>query len=217
MKRLWQKVHSLLRGRDKGTVAVTFMLVLPFLMGLVGMLVQYALLLNARLTVDRAAQAAARSAMTSLPTDILINDKGGPGYPNRSALMILESLSPASRNGTSSEAIAVMDALASLGANPPSSYAARYTYAQEGTQITIEPIDAGGTVITAFTYAQAPAPRARITVAYNYQLTVPLIKDIIGHSETIGGINGRFITITSIMDVQLSPGREAPTNGIGNP
>ena len=63
------KYLRLLKGRDKGTVAITFLLSLPILLTVIGVLVQYALLANAQLTLNHAVQSAARSAMTALPTD----------------------------------------------------------------------------------------------------------------------------------------------------
>jgi len=192
-------------------VAITFLLALPILMTVVGVLVQYTLLANAKLTVDRAVQAAARSAMTALPTDPVIGDRGGPAFVQRSALMTLEALSPAAAE-VSDDGVTVADALAQVGANPPASYAARYAYAQQATQVTILPIDGSGA-----NYAQDAAPRVHITVQYDFRLTVPLLKDVIGRSDTVAGITGRFMTLTSGLDVQLSHGREAATDGVGEP
>ena len=201
----------LLKGRDKGTVAITFLLSLPILMTVIGVLVQFTLLANAKLTVDRAVQAAARSAMTALPTDPAIDARGGPALVQRSALMTLEALSPVSQD-VSADGVTVADALAQVGANPPVTYAARYSYAQQAAQVTILPIEGTGS-----SYAQDAAPRVRITVQYDFKLTVPLLKDVIGRTDTVAGVAGRFLTLTSTLDVQLSHGREASTNGVGDP
>ncbi len=211
MKRLFKKYLRLLHGRDKGTVAITFLLSLPILLAILGILVQYALLVNARLTVDRAAQAAARSAMTALPTDPIIGEAGGNGYVERAALMILEALSPASPQ-VSLDGQAVADALAQVGANPPATYAARYAYAQGATRVTITRIDGSGE-----TYPRTAAPRVRITVQYDFQLTAPFINAAVGRSDTVAGVTGRFLTLTSTLDVQLSHGRQAVTFGSGRP
>ncbi len=210
------KYLQLLKGRDKGTVAITFLLSLPILLTIIGVLVQYALLANARLTLNRAVQSAARSAMTALPTDPVLGEAGGPTLVQRSALMTLESLSPAAAD-VSDEGLAVADALAQAGANPPASYAARYTYAQGATQVTIQPIDGNGNPTGVINYATTAAPRVRITVQYDFRLTVPVLKDVVGRTDTVAGVAGRFMTLTAFLDAQLSHGREAPTDGMGDP
>jgi len=151
MKRLLQKYFHLLKGRDKGTVAITFLLSLPVLLTVIGVLVQYALLANARLTLDRAVAAAARSAMTSLPTDAALDNlplSTSSNNVNRSALMILESLSPVSQDITS-DATTVADALAQVGVNVPPTYAARYSFAQNASQVSITPLDVNNVPIPA--------------------------------------------------------------------
>jgi hypothetical protein len=149
--------------------------------------------------------------MTALPTDPALDARWGPALVQRSALMTLEALSPAAQE-VSTDGVTVAGALAQVGANPPASYAARFSYAQQATQVAILPIDGTGA-----NYAQDAAPRVRITVQYDFQLTVPLLKEVIGRSDTVAGIAGRFMTLTSSLDVQLSHGREAPTNGVGEP
>jgi hypothetical protein len=94
----------------------------------------------------------------------------------------------------------------------PDRYAQRYTYAQQATQVTIVPL-----VVNGANYAQSAAPRVRITVAYDFQLTVPLLKDLIGRTDTVAGVTGRFLKLSSTLDVQLSHGREAGTDGFGQP
>jgi Flp pilus assembly protein TadG len=200
-----------LKGRDKGTVAVTFLLSLPILLTVIGVLVQYALLANAQLTLNRAVQAAARSAMTALPTDPGLGERGGPDFVRRSALMTLESLSPAAAD-VSNEGLAVADALEQVGENPPASYAARYNFAQQATQMDIAPLGGSGT-----DYPRMAAPRVRLTVQYDFLLTVPVLRDVVGRTDTVAGITGRFMRLTSSLDVQLSHGRQAPTNGAGVP
>ncbi len=197
-----------LRGRDRGTVTLTFALSLPILLLLIGVLVQFALLANARMTLDRAVQAGARSAMTSLPTDQGIGDAGGAAFVERSIRMTLESLSPASTDSPSSEAQSVADALQQIGATLPDRYIQRYTYGQEATVIQITPIDVNGAPVNVTDFSKVAAPRVRLTVQYDFQLTVPIVGSTVGRLDTVGGISGRFITLTSTLDVQLSPGRE---------
>lgn len=204
MKRLAAKLRALLRGRDRGTVTLTFALSLPILLLLIGILVQFALLANAQLTLDRAVQAGARSAMTSLPVDAAIGDAGGPANVERSVRMILESLSPASPETPTTEAQTVAEALQALGATLPDRYVERYSFAHRATVITIVPIDG-----TQLNFAQDRAPRVRLTVQYDFRITVPILNVFLGRIDTVAGVEGRFRTLTSTVDVQLSPGREA--------
>jgi Flp pilus assembly protein TadG len=216
VRKILRKYAGLLKGRDKGTVAITFLLSLPILMAVIGVLVQFALLANARLTVDRAVASAARSAMTAVPTDQNLGDAGGVNYPVRSALMVLESLSPQSPNMVG-DGETIKEALTQVGANPPGSYAARYDYAQQAAVVTIVPIDGNGNVISGVNYAATAAGRVRITVTYDFQLTVPAANVMVGRAATVAGVTGRFLTLTSSLDVQLSHGRETPADAEGTP
>jgi Flp pilus assembly protein TadG len=207
MKMLIANFFRRLHARDRGTVAITFLLSLPVLLTMIAILVQYALLVNARLTVDRALAQAARSAMTSLPTDPAIDPTDGPANVRRAALLVLESLSPDARTATP-EAQTVAGSLAGVGAAVPASFVGRYTYADAATNVQIEPVTGGD-------YARQAAPRARITIRYEFRLTAPVANMILGHNGPVGGIGGRFHTITRSVDVQLSPGREAGGPGVG--
>src|SRR6185295_12928208 len=98
----------------------------------------------------------------------------------------------------------------------PDRYTARYTFAESATIVTIQPIDDNGSPIGVAAFATQRAPRIRLTVTYDFQITVPVI-NMIGRTDTVAGITGRFRTLTSTLDVQLSPGREAPTGAEGTP
>ena len=217
MKSFFHKCLRLFHGRDRGSSAVTFILAFPILLLLIGILVQYALLINAHLTLDRAVAAAARSAMTSLPTDPAVESVDGPDNVRRAATLALEPLSPAASN-TTPEATTTADALTQLGIPIPSTFASRYSYAQSACSVEIDPIDANGNIVAnGLNYALAAGGRARITVRYDFQLTVPIFGTVIGRLDTIGGLTGRYQTLASTIDVQLSDGREVPTNANGEP
>jgi hypothetical protein len=209
-------VRSKKHEARRGYVAVTFMLSLPILLLLIGVIVQYALLIQAQLTVERAVQAGARSAMTALPVDATIGDAGGPNYVARSMLMTLESLSPAGAD-VSADAQTVADALRALGINLPDRYEQRYTYAEMATQYTIQPLDQNGIPMQMADFSKAAAPRVRLTVQYDYKVSVPLWGVLLGRADTVDGVSGRFRTLTATLDVQLSHGREAATNSVGVP
>ncbi len=217
MKLFFRKCLRPFHGHDRGSSAVTFILAFPILLLILGILVQYVLLINAHLTLDRALAAAARSAMTSLPTDPAGDSIHGPDNVRRTATLALEPLSPAAPN-SSPEADTVADSLAQLGVPVPSTFATRYAYAQSATSVEIDPIDANGNIVGAgINYASAAGGRARITVRYDFRLTVPLFGTMIGRLDTIGGLAGRYQTLSSTIDVQLSDGREVATNGSGEP
>ena len=153
------------------------------------------LLVHAQLTVDRAVEAGARSAMTALPADPAIGDAGGPDYVTRSILMTLESLSPAGAD-ISAESETVANALTALGMTLPDRYTARYTYAGEATQITIQPIDGNGVPMQVADFSKVAAPRVRLTVQYNFKVTVPLVGVALGQAGTVDGVSGRFAQLT---------------------
>jgi hypothetical protein len=222
--KLLRRYLHLLHMRDKGTVAITFLMSLPILLAIIGILVQYALLVNARLTLDRAVAAAARSAMTSLPTDPTIDRNPADGAPldglanvQRTASLSLEPLSPAAGFITF-DASNVSQALSQIGVPLPDGFAARYSYAQTAHSVQIDPIDINGNLqANGVNFARTAAPRIRLTVRYDFQLTVPFASLLIGRPDTVAGLNGRFLTLSSARDVQLSDGREAPTNANGEP
>ncbi len=216
MKNVARRFVNWFKGRDKGTVAVTFLLSLPLLLLVIGIFVQYALLINAQLVVDRAVAAAARAAMTSLPTDPAIDPTNGPNNVARAARMVLETISPNSAMSTS-EAAAMQDAIQAANITLPQGFVGRYSYAENATTVTITPIDGQGSISGNANYAQEAGPRVRITVSYNFQMTVPAVNGFVGQSDMISGLNGRFKTMTASLDVQLSPGREAASNNAGDP
>jgi len=205
VKRLLAKFRTHLKGRDKGTVAVTFALSLPILLLLIGVIVQWALIANARLSINRAANAAARTAMTTLPTDPLL-ERGGPDMVRRSALIILASLSPAAPPGfdATADSQEVAQALADCSLKLPDRYALRYTHADQATALDLQPGD-----WTQFT--RQHAPEVTLTLTYKFRLTVPGAS-FVGQRETVGGIDGYYLTMTAVRHVQLSDGREANSN-----
>jgi len=205
-----RRIRAILKGRDKGSVAIQFVLVLPLLMVIVGVIVQFGLLVNAHFTLRRAIAAAARSAMVSLPTDQVIGDQGGQPFVERSALMVLTTISPMSRTGTSYDGTTVMNALVDAGLSlPDPAYAQRYTFAQQATVVSITPLNTN--------FAQRGAATARVAISYKYLLKVPLVDALVGTRETIAGVSGWYTTITTYLDVQLSPGRETIADPYGDP
>jgi hypothetical protein len=209
-RRVRLALRRLLGGRDKGSVAITFLLSLLVFIPAVGVTVQYALLVNARLTMSRAMAAAARSAMVSLPTDSKIDGTDGSTNVDRAAFMVLESVSPRSPDA-SEDAQDVATALQSAGLTLPPDYAKHYAYAEQATGITIQRIISNGQLDAPFTeehFERLPGPRVRITMTYNYLLTVPMFNMLLGRGDNVAGVDGRFWTFTISQDVQLSDGRE---------
>jgi hypothetical protein len=211
------RLQDLFRGRDRGTVAVTFLLALPVLMLVVSIIVQYALLVNARLAFLRALDAAARSAVTTLSADAAAERIDPQANVRRAACIVLASLSPSSPRPNSDGQL-VADALAATGVKIPDDFAGRYTFADEGITFTVEQLLAGGnTVPVPIDFHTRPAARVRITVSYPCRLNVPFANILIGKDDTIAGVKGRYFTFTAHVDAQLSPGRAAPTDANGQP
>ncbi|HVT80849.1 MAG TPA: TadE/TadG family type IV pilus assembly protein, partial [Phycisphaerae bacterium] len=183
----------------------TFALSLPILLLLIGVIVQWALVANARLAINRAANAAARTAMTVLPTDPQL-EPGGPPMVRRSALIVLAGLSPVSQEGATSDAQEVAQALENCGLTLPDRYDLRYTHADQATTLDIEPEGTQWGGWTELTHLHAP--EAVITLTYKFRLTVPGAM-FIGQHETVAGVEGYYLTMTAVRHVQLSDGREA--------
>lgn len=217
MKRHLQRLKALLSGRDRGTVAVTFILSFPVLLLIVAVLVQYALLVNGRIVFQQALTAAARSAMTSLPADPDADDVNGRGNVERATLLALAPLSPPA-DTVSGEAAAVAQALGGVGVAVPADFARRYTFAQNGTVVRVETLDRNDNTGPApATFSRVAGGRARITVFYPFRLNVPMANVLVGDKTSIAGAAGRYFTFTGHVDVQLSHGRLVPTNAEGEP
>jgi hypothetical protein len=111
----------------------------------------------------------------------------------------------------------VADALTQLGMTLPNGYVQRYTYAEQATEITIEPVDNVGVRMEGEDYSKMEAPRVRLTVTYDFKLTVPLWGMVFGREDTVDGVTGRFLRMTSSTLVQLSHGREGGSDVGGTP
>ncbi len=219
-----RRYAELLRGRDRGTVAVTFLLSLPILLTIIAIFVQYALIVNAKLVVGRAAQAAARTAMTALPLDPDVDGIEGEVMVRRSAYMALAPLSPLATNESADGGL-VGDALERLGmlqGKGGASFGRRYTYAENGATVAWERLGDDGAVLPdtgwePADYARARGQQIRVTVTYPFLLTVPGVNKLIGGEGETGGVKGRVLTLTASRVVTLSHGREAQTNDNGWP
>lgn len=218
LRAYWRK----LKGGDKGTVAVTFLLSLPLLLLIFGVIVQYALLANGRIVVDRAAAAAGRTAMTCLPTDQDVDKVDGVALINRSARMALEPISPKATEAITVEASDVATSLESLGLKVPNDFAQRFTYATAATIVEWARVDDNGVVIAepawqTVQFARSHGQRVQITVKYDFLLTVPGVRMWIGRSDTIGGVAGRYVTFTATYILETSHGRQAQSGSSGVP
>jgi hypothetical protein len=243
MKKTVQKYLQLLRGRDRGTVAVTFFLSLPIFLFIISLMAQYALIINARIVLGHATAAAARSAMVALPTDPLVDtvydpnsgssdgSLDGVAFVNRAARMELESISPKALGGNSTEATSVAQALQASGLPIPDSFADHYTFAENATTIEWQRLDDSDQHIPETQwqpadFAKAPGQRIQLTIHYYFYLNAPGVKvwgPLIGElnppalqSAFNDGRDRYFLPMTSTYIVQLSHGREtmADSNGV---
>jgi hypothetical protein len=205
-------------------VAATLVSSLPILLTIVARFVQYALIVNAQLVVDRAAQAAARTAMTALPLNPDVDGIEGDVMVKRSAYVALAPLSPVAAS-ESADGGAVADALSRLGVlqgKGGGSFGRRYAYAESGATVTWERVNDDGTAVVGTEwapadYARAPGQRVRVTVRYPFLLTVPAVNKLIGHEGETGGVKGRVLYLSATAEVTLSHGREVQAGGGGWP
>ena len=230
MKKLFRNWMQLLRGGDRGTVAVTFLLSLPVLLFVLAVIVQYAMIVNARIILNRAAAGAARSAMTALVTDPRIETVGdgqgtipldGVAFVKMAACERLESISPVA-SVAAGVANSDTQTIEGYGFSINQSYGQRYDYADQATTIHWQVVDDAGNPIgdpdppPSF-LCHCSGQHVQLTVSYQFYLNVPGAKLFIGDAGTVAGVDGRFITLSTTYDLQLSHGREALTYDDGSP
>jgi len=230
MKESLKRHVRLLRGCDRGTVAVTFLISLPILLFVIAVIVQYAMIVNARLVLNRAAAGAARSAMTALSTDPRIETMGdgvgapaldGVAFVKMAACERLESISPVASIGAGIDNTDTQT-IERYGFKINQSYGQRYDYADQATTIHWQVVDDAGNPIgdpdppPSF-LCRCSSQHVQLTVSYQFYLNVPGAKLFIGDVGSVAGVNGRFITLSTTYDLQLSHGRETATYGDGSP
>jgi Flp pilus assembly protein TadG len=196
LSRLLAAIHE-----DRGGAAISFIATFPIFLIIVAVIVQYALILNAKIMIDHAARSAARAAVTCLPD-------GQPQRISSAACMALVPISPVARTSASSEADTTYQAMKRLGTPVADSFAARYTYAQQATSISYQQADD----------LHLAGREIEVRLVYRFYLTVPAAKTFItSGDETVAGVSGRFLDIVSTCKVQTAHGREAQANGDGWP
>jgi len=168
--------------------------------------------------LERAVMAAGRSAVTSLPTDPDVDYVQGDDNVRRAAWMALEPLSPQATD-IASDAQDVVTAMQNLGVSVPSTYAARYSYAQAATTIEWVRVDNNDVPLSEPTwqpldFAENVGQRIKLTVHYKFYLNVPALRSLpgFGQDDTVAGISGKFLTLNASYIVQLTHGREAGVN-----
>ncbi len=177
---------------DRGGVAVSFILAFPIFLVIVAVLVQFALIANAKVAIDHAAQMAARAAVTSLPDD-------HPENVTAAACMALAPLSPVAPSPIA-QATTLQQALIGMGVDTPDTFAGRYTYALDATNVSWSPdID----------FLRSRSQEIEVKVVYRFRLTVPAAMKFVGADGTVAGVQGRFLDIVSTCRAQTSHGRQA--------
>ncbi|QOV88399.1 TadE/TadG family type IV pilus assembly protein [Humisphaera borealis] len=180
---------------DDGAAAVSFIMTFPLFLLIVAIIVQLALIVTAKIMISHAADTAARAAMTSLPED-------KPDNVARAARLALTPICPEAKNGASSQASAVADALRQLGTEVPESFANRYTYAMEATQVNWTPSE--------HNYIGSEGSPVEVELTYQFRLTVPFAMRLVSGRETsVAGVSGRFWEVSARRQVQASHGRRA--------
>jgi Flp pilus assembly protein TadG len=189
---------------DDGAAAVSFILAFPIFLTIVAIIVQLALMVNAKLMVVNAADTAARSAATSLPDE-------HPENIHHAAWLALAPVSPRAEGPVASEAAAAADALRRVGVEVPDTFAARATYAKDATTVSWDPDPREG-------FADKPAQEVDVTVTYRFRLTVPVAMRIVSAAEdTVAGVKGRFWDVSSTSKTQTAHGRKTSSGYYGWP
>lgn len=179
---------------DRGGAAVSFILALLIFIPLVAILVQYALLANAKAMLDHACATTARAALTALPDE-------REEQVVRAAVFSLTPLSPKAA-GVDPEADRVYSALLAVGAEVPASFPERYSYAMEATEVSYPDVDGG----------------PWIQVEYRFLLTVPLARNILASGpDSIAGVRGRFFIMGAKQQLLVSPARWEANYHLGKP
>jgi Flp pilus assembly protein TadG len=187
---------------DSGAAAVSFILCFPIFLTIVAIIVQMALMVNAKLMVANAADSAARAAATSLPD-------GHPENVGHAAWLTLAPLSPQAATGIASEAAADADALKQMGVEVPPTFASRATYAKEATTVTWSPER---------DFAHESATEIEVKVTYRFRLTVPVAMRIVSaNQETVAGVTGRFWDVSGTSKVHTAHGRKTRSDDYGVP
>ncbi len=202
----WRRLIAALHS-DRGSVSISFILCLPIFLTIVGIIVQLALLVNAKIMIDHALHVAARSAVTALPEHQF-------DAINRAVRLSLVPLCPQATTSVTQEATDVSDALSACGITVPASFAPRYTYATEAATVTWNP--------SATDYRQTAGQAVQVTLHYKFNLTVPIIGSasrvlLSTQKDTVAGVNGYFYDISSICTIETAHGRQASTDGNGWP
>jgi Flp pilus assembly protein TadG len=185
---------------DDGAAAIPFVLALPLLITIIAVTVQYAMLVAAYTVVAGAAEAAARSAVVSLPD-------GNTDPIKRAAFMVLAPLSPQG-SSIDPEGQDIADAFSLVGMTPSPTFASRYTYAMQAAQVTWDARD----------YTTLPSSPAWVQVQYQFQLTIPWAATLISFNKTtVGGINARFAPLGQKVQIMTSPSRKTASDDVDGP
>ena len=195
---------------DEATASVEFILTLPIFLIIVAMIVQLALIANAALVLNYAAFAAARAAVTSLP-------EGREADVGHAAAMALASISPPATGVEAPQR--GQDAVAALQRLWPqagwtthrdridSRLLDRYAYAHHATRWRTDP-PPGRFGWVPGARVTPPLP-LRAELDYDFRLTVPGAATVLSPAmETVGGVQGRFLTMRGAALLHSSPGRD---------
>lgn len=197
IKTAWLRMHR----DERGTAAVSFILCLPIFIVIVSTIVQFALIVNAKIMVTHAAAQAARAGITSLPEEL-------PENVRKAAAFALAPISPKSGEGNLAEAGDIYEALTTLGAKVGSDFPSRYTYANNAMTLTYPQLQ----------YKNMAGQDLPVTIEYKFQLTVPwAIPQAIKGKTTVSGVTGYFWTVKSTVIVKSSHGRAANADWTGWP
>lgn len=189
VRRLWRRTRC-----DAAAASVSFMLSFPLFLMAVSLLVQLALMCQARIVVNHAAYTAVRSAITSSADGL----KDAQQRTRRAAAMALSGLSPRGRSG--GEGQKAQRYLSRIGAEIEAGFPRRFNYALDpaATKITQSPTSL---------YQRGPTD-VTVQLEYRFLLTVPYAASVLGaRQENVAGVSGKFIRLRASCTLRSPPGR----------
>lgn len=168
-----------LRGRDeRGQALVEFAVVFPILLLFVLGIIQLALAYNARLILQYAAFAAARSY-------IVYQDRGKAEFAARLVCVPISARPTAIASGLLGVDIPDYDALEILG--DVAGVAERYIYSAYATRVKM--YDAGGSPLPEDRILEPRKDDVTVEVSHDFYLAIPIINRLVG-KPMIGGVLG---------------------------
>lgn len=211
---LWVRFgHRRRLGSQCGTVLIEFAMALPFLLMIVLLMVQSALLMGNYLCINYASYCAVRSAIVTIPSELgweeanVVTDYADPAGSEKlrriwqAAVWAVTPISDGSYNGQADYGAALNDGIddlfGSYGASRPG-YMRVYlerklAYAEDNTQVTLDSPDSGDTY--------GPHEDIEVYVRHNLYLSVPYANRLVAIFDKDNAVDfgdGRYAVAVTV-------------------